>query len=138
MQEDKRNKCWTELDWGERGVWAEEIASRGYLHTAQPVQNHNSHQLTDGRYKFVLAVLARSSCDTSGNFISLCICVTDCLYGQSSNKTIFLLDCSPAHYDSYTPISSISPHPMACASHSDFAAGCCTWLGFLISFTHHT
>ncbi len=82
------------------GLWAEEIASRGYLRTAQPVRNYNSHQLTDGRYKFVLAVLARSSYDTSGNVISMCICVTDCLYGESNNKTNFPLDCSPAHYDS--------------------------------------
>ncbi len=87
---------------GERGVMGggDSVLSRGYLRTPQPVQNHNSHQLTDGRYKFVLAVLARSSYDTSGNVISLCICVTDCLYGESNNKTIFPLDCSPAHYDS--------------------------------------
>jgi hypothetical protein len=88
---------------------AEEIASRGYFCNAQPVQNHNAHQLTDRRYKFVLAVLARSSYNTSGNFISLCICVTDCLYGESNTKTIFPLDCSPSHYDSYTLISQFPP-----------------------------
>jgi hypothetical protein len=61
VQEDKRNKCSTELDWGRWWVMGgRDSASHGYLHTAQPVQNHNSHQLTDGLYKFVLAILARS------------------------------------------------------------------------------
>jgi hypothetical protein len=57
-----------------------------------------------------------------------------CIDHYRTSSTIFL---SPL--DAYFLLSTTHVHSLTtCTSHNDSSAGCCTWLGFLIFFTHHS